>query len=181
MTRHWFAFVATAAFAAAAAPTLAQDGPPPPPVWSDPQAPHYPADRAIPRGPEATGAPFAHPVAPGAYRDAPPPYPDGPYPRGPEAWHGEAWHDRGYGYGYQVGGGAGCGCPGYTVTWVPVPIETRYRYSAPVRHVEDVVDEVNEPIVETRTVPVRRTTKYVKATKTTKPKITKGKVVRSTK
>ena len=49
------------------------------------------------------------------------------------------------------------------------------------RVVEDVVDEVNEPIVETRTVPVRRTTKYVKATKTTKPKITKGKVVRSTK
>ena len=181
MTRHWFAFVASAAFAAAAAPALAQDGPPPPPAppaWGDPQAPHYPAERALPPGPEAPGAPFAYPASPGVY---PAPYPgvplaypdNGPYPHGPMAWHGEA----GAGYAYQAGGGAGCGCPGYTVTWVPVPIETRYRYSAPVRHVDEVVEEVDQPIVETRTVPVRRTTKYVKAA----PKVTKGKVVRTTK
>jgi hypothetical protein len=97
------------------------------------------------------------------------------------AWHGE-WSPAygagaGGGYWYAFQAGAPCGCPGYT--WVPVPIETHYRYSAPIRHVEEVVEDkvVREEVVETKTVPVRRQTKYVKAA----PKVTKGKVVKSSK
>jgi hypothetical protein len=98
-------------------------------------------------------------------------------------WHGEggpaygAGSGAGYWYAYQAGG-APCGCPGYT--WVPVPIETHYRYSAPIRRVKEVVEEkvVREPVVEQKIVPVRRAVKYVK---TAPAKVTKSKVVKSTK
>jgi hypothetical protein len=64
--------------------------------------------------------------------------------------------------------------------WVPVPIETRYRYSAPIRHEQEVVEEhvVRRQVVETKTVPVQRETKYVKSAPT---KYTKSKTVRTTK
>jgi hypothetical protein len=95
-------------------------------------------------------------------------------------WHGEPGQD---GYAYSYGAAAApCGCAsyGYPVMWVPVPIRTHYVYSEPVRHVEEVVDEkwVDKEVVETKTVPVRRETKYVKSAPA---KVTKGKVVRSTK
>jgi hypothetical protein len=93
------------------------------------------------------------------------------------AWHGESYDGGGYWYAYQTG--APCGCPAYN--WVEVPVETRYRYSAPVRHVEEVVEEkvVHEPVVERKIVRAPpRQVKYVKAAPT---KVTKGKVVKSTK
>ena len=55
-----------------------------------------------------------------------------------------------------------------------LPIETHYRYSAPLRHVEEVVEE---KVVRER-VPAPREVKYVK---TVPAKVTKDKVVRSTK
>jgi hypothetical protein len=132
------------------------------------------------------GAPFAHAVPPGVY---PAPYPlragpypggPGPYQRGPMAWHGEegAVYGSGSSYWYAYESGAPCGCPSYT--WVPVPIETRYRYSAPLRHVEEVVEEkvLRERAVERKIVPVRPAAKYVKAASA---KVTKGKVVAGTK
>jgi hypothetical protein len=145
----------------------------------------------MPAEPDGYGAPFARPLPPGAN---PPPYPPqgvpypggpGPYEHGPMAWHGEG--GPGYDYGYGAGGsywyayqapGASCGCPSYT--WVPVPVETRYRYSAPLRHVEEVVEEkvVHERVRESKIVPVRPATKYVKAAPS---KMTKGKLVRTTK
>jgi len=65
--------------------------------------------------------------------------------------------------------------------WMPVPVETRYRYSAPIRHEREIVEErvVREKVVETKTVPVKRETKYVKSAPRTK--YTKDKVVRTTK
>lgn len=176
MTRHLLAFAAASALGAAAMPAAAQDQAPPAPAWGDPQAPHYPGSPPMPAGPDGYGAPFAHPLPPGAYPGGP-----GSYQHGPMVWHGEEGPDSGagsgYWYAYQAGG-ASCGCPSYT--WVPVPIETHYRYSAPLRHVEEVVEErvVRQPAVESKIVPARRATKYVKAAPV---KVTKGKVVRSTK
>jgi hypothetical protein len=145
MTRHLLAFAAATAFAAAAIPAAAQDGGPPP-AWVDPQAPHHPGPP--PMAPDSPGAPFAHPLPPGVYRAPYPPqagaYPGGPgpYPPSPMVWHGEegAVYGSGssYWYAYQSGG-APCGCPSYT--WVPVPSETHDRYSAPLRRVEEVVEE----------------------------------------
>jgi hypothetical protein len=183
MTRHLLAFAAATAFGAAAIPAAAQDGPPPPPEWADPQAPHYPPP--VPR--DGYGAPFAHPLPSGVY---PQPYPPQavPYPGGPEPYHGgpmvwqgdgEPAYGSGGGYWYAYQSGApSCGCPAYT--WMPVPIETRYSYSAPRRHVQEVVEEkvVRDTVVEPKIVPARPATKYVKARP---PKVTKSKVVRSTK
>lgn len=189
MTRHMLALAAATAIGAAAAPALAQDAAPPPHDWADPQVTH-PAPPPPGPGPEGYGAPYAHPLPEGVYPGGPLPYPPhampypggpGPEAHGPMAWHGE-WSPAygagaGGGYWYAFQAGAPCGCPGYT--WVPVPIETHYRYSAPIRHVEEVVEDkvVREEVVETKTVPVRRQTKYVKAA----PKVTKGKVVKSSK
>ena len=190
MPRHLLAFAAAALVGVAAMPAAAQDHAPPPPAWGDPQAPHYPGPPPMPAGPDGYGAPFAHPLPPGTYPGGPIPYPPqamphsggpGPYERGPMVWHGEEGPAYGagssYWYAYQAGGAA-CGCPSYT--WVPVPIETHYRYSAPLRHVEEVVEEklVRERVAESKIVPVRRATKYVKAAPA---KVTKGKVVHSTK
>jgi hypothetical protein len=90
--------------------------------------------------------------------------------------------DGGYAYGYQYGAPAApCGCGGgYTVTWVPIRIETRYRYSPPIRREREIVEErvVSHEVVETKTVPVRRETKYVKPAPV---KLTKSKVVKTTK
>lgn len=179
MTRHLLAFAAATAFATAAMPAAAQDDGPPPPAWVDPQAPPYPGPPPMAAG--GPGAPFAHPLPPGVYPAPYPPqaapYPGGPglYDRGPMVWHGEEGPAYGSGaghwYAYQFGG-APCGCPSYT--WVPVPIETHYRYSAPLRHVEEVVEE---KVVRER-VPAPREVKYVK---TVPAKVTKDKVVRSTK
>jgi len=106
-----------------------------------------------------------------------------PMAHGPMPWSapGPAY---GYGYGYQYGAGpAACGCaaPPVAWTWVPVRIETRYRYSAPIRHERDVVEEhvTHETVVETKTVPVHRQTKYVKSAPPVRE--TKGKVVKTTK
>jgi len=185
MTRHLLASAAATALGTAAMPAAAQDQAPPPPAWVDPQAPHYPGPPPMPA--DGHGAPFAHPLPPGAY---PPPYPPraGPYPggpgpheRGPMVWDGEEGPAYGsgssYWYAYQSGGAA-CGCPSYT--WVPVPIQTHYRYSAPLRHVEEIVEEkvIREEVVESKTIPVRREVKYVKAAPR---KVTEGKVVRATK
>jgi hypothetical protein len=115
------------------------------------------------------GAPFARPLPPGAV--PPQPYPDEP----------------GFAYGSPYPPGATpCGCgAGYTVTWVPIRIETRYRYSPPIRHEREVVEEhmVSRPVVETKIVPVKPATKYVKQapTRITKSKVTKGKVTKGTK
>ena len=187
MTRHWLAFVAATAFTAAAAPATAQDRPPPPPMpmhnghpmapppgWADPQAPRYPGPEAGPY----PGAPYAHPAYPEAYHggpevhhDGPAPYPmvpdqypggPGGYVYGPTVWHGEDGAG-GYIYSYAYQTGAPCGCPGNQVMWVPAPVQTRYSYSAPIRHERVVVEEkVVEHVVETKTVPVRREVKYVK-------------------
>ncbi len=187
MTRHLLALAAATAFGAAAAPAVAQDGPPPPPARTDPQSAPYPAPPPASAGPDGYGAPYAHPLPPGVYpgRPYPPqamPYPAGSYPHGPMAWRGEGGPAYGgigssYWYVYQTGG-APCGCPGYT--WVPVPVETHYRYSAPVRHVEEVVEEkvVREQVVEKKVAPVRREVKYVK---TAPAKVTKSKVVKRAK
>jgi hypothetical protein len=192
MTRHWLAFAAATAFAGFAAPALAQDDGPPP-AWTDPQAPDGPDFHGGPYAPGVQpmpgavypGAPFARPLPPGAMPPSPAPYPGGPmpYPPGPMAWHGGPGPvGPGYAYGYPYGPGpAPCGCGGgYTVTWVPIRIETRYRYSPAVRHEREIVEEhvVSREVVETKTVPVRRETKYVKPAPA---KLTKGKVVRSTK
>jgi hypothetical protein len=100
--------------------------------------------------------------------------PPAPYPGGPGFAYGSPY----------VSGPAPCGCGGgYTVTWVPIRIETRYRYSPPIRHEREVVEEhvVSRPVVETKIVPVKRTTKYVKRAPAKVTKITKGKVVKTTK
>jgi hypothetical protein len=183
MPRHLLAFAAVTTLSTAAMPAAAQDHAPPPPAWGDPQAPRYPAPPPMSAGPDGRGAPFAHPLPPGVYpqpyppQAVPYPYPagPGPYADGPMIWHGE--EGSSYWYAYQSAG-APCGCPSYT--WVPVPIETRYRYSAPVRHVEEVVERkvVREKVVESKIVPVRPTTKYVKSAPA---KVTKGKVVHTTK
>ena len=179
MTRHLLALAAATALGTVSAPAVAQQAAPPP-AWADPQAPLPPGPPPLPAprhgGPDGYGAPYAHALPPGVY-PGPMPYPPQgmPYPgglepyRGPMAWHGEAYDGGGYWYAYQAG--SPCGCPGST--WVQVPVETRYRYSEPVRHVEEVVEEkvVREPVVErkiVRTPP--RQVKYVKAapTKTTR-------------
>jgi hypothetical protein len=204
MTRHWITLAAAAAtFGTVATPAAAQDGPPP--GWTDPQVPDHRAPHAMPEGPGGRdayvvpegpgypGAPYAHPLPPGGYPDAPMRAPQGygqwrdARPAGPGAWHGDGryGYGEGYGYAYQGGAvGAPCGCPGYMVTWVPVPIETRYRYSPPIRHEREVVEEhvVHETVVETKTVPVR-SSKYVrtKYVKSAPAKVTKGKVGRATK
>lgn len=177
MPRHLLSFAAATALGAAAAPAMAQDHAPPPPAWDDPQAPRYPGPPPMTAGPEEHGAPFVHRLPPGVYpqpyppQAGPYPYPGGPgpYAEGPMVWHGE--EGSSYWYAYQSAG-APCGCPSYT--WVPQPIETRYRYSPPLRHVEEVVEE---KVVRER-APARRAVKYVKAAPA---KITKNKVVRSTK
>jgi len=203
MTRHCLAYVAAAALtAAAAAPAFAQDGPPPPPGamppgpppgWVHPQAPQYPGPDGMPRdgyrhgpegaGPDHAGVPFRRPLPLGAYPGEPGPYPAGPMMHGPVSWGGPGPAYGGYGYGYQYSSGpAACGCAALPpVMWVPVPVETRYRYSAPIRHEREIVEErvVREKVVEAKTVPVRRETKYVKSAPSTK--YTKDKIVRTTK
>jgi hypothetical protein len=181
MTQHRFAFLTATAFATIALPAMAQDGPPPPPAgvqtpaWVDPQVPVYPGGAAAPQAgerarPDRAGAPFAHPLPPEGRRHGP------AYPAGPE---------YGYGYAYPAGSApVPCGCGGYAyppVTWVPIQIETHYRYSAPIRQEKNVVEEkvVEENVTETKTVPVHRSTKYVKAPRQTKQ--TKRKVIRKTK
>lgn len=175
MKRHWLAFAAASAFAAT--PVFAQEGPPPP-GWAASQAPHYPTPRGEREGSDAPGAPFAHRLPPGAYPDRPE-----HHPHAPMAWRGEEGAAAAYGYPYGYGPAAApCGCPGYgvPVMWVPIPIQTHYLYSEPTRHVDEVVEErtVEREVVESRTVPVHRATKYVK---TAPPKLAKGKVVRTTK
>jgi hypothetical protein len=102
--------------------------------------------------------------------------------RPPMPWGGPG---AAYGYGYQYGSGpAPCGCAAVAPvawTWVPVRIETRYRYSAPIRHEREIVEEhvAHETVVETKTVPAHRETKYVKSAPPAK--YTKGKVVKTTK
>jgi hypothetical protein len=190
--RHWLAFAAATAFGAAGAPALAQNAPPPPPAappaWVDPQAPQGPVvpggpygAQALPAGPAYPGAPFAQPHPPGVVPGMPVPPPGG-YVYGATGGAGPVYGaNYGYTYGYQPGAGAPCGCGccggGYTVTWVPIRIETRYSYSAPIRHERDVVENtvVPQEVVETKTVPVRES-KYVRSVKPTK-----GKVVRTTK
>ena len=185
--RHYLAAAAAITLCSAAAPAVAQDEGPPPPAWGDPQAGHNPGSPPVPQWHDGDGAPFAHRPPPGV-RPAPypphaGPYPGGPgpYERGPMEWHGEYDHgyDGGssYWYAYQAGG-APCGCPSYN--WVQVPIETHYRYSAPLRHVEEVVEEkvVREQVVERKIVPAAPATKYVKTVPT---KVTKGKMVRTSK
>jgi len=190
MTRHFLAFAAVTALGAATTPAIAQEGAPPPSAWVDLQGAPYPLPPPMGADPGAYGVAYPHPLPPGAYpRASEPfqpqgmPYPGGPgpYPPGPTVWRGEmapAYGDDGsYWYAYQTGG-APCGCPAYA--WVPVPIETRYRYSAPLRHVEDVVEEnvVHEQVVERKVVPARSVAKYVK---TPPVKLTKIKTTRSTK
>lgn len=185
MTRHLLALATATSLAAAGAPALGQDRPPPPappPGWSDPQVQPYPAPPPMPAGPGAPGAPFAHPLPPGVYSGGPVPYrpEDGPYPGGPPAypgmpigWHGGSGpaYGGGYWYAYQFNGST-CGCPA-AVTWVPAPVQTHYSYSAPVRHVTEVVEEkvVRDRVTERKIVPVPRPTKYVKAAPA---KMTKG-------
>jgi hypothetical protein len=184
MTRHWLAFAAATALGGAGAPALAQNAPPaPPPAWVDPQAPQGPDFHG---GVYVNGAPAVRPLPPGAVPGMPVPPPGG-YVYGATGWQGGAvavpGPNSGYAYGYQYGPAAApCGCGGgggYTVTWVPIRIETRYSYSAPIRHEREVVENtvVPQEVVETRTVPVRRS-KYVRTAPT---KLTKGKVVRATK
>jgi hypothetical protein len=181
MTRHLLALVAATALGASAVPAAAQDRPPPPaPTWGDPQAPHYPGPPPMPDRADRAGAPFAHPFPPGGYQAGPYPGGPGPYPGMPMSWQSGPVETEGGGYSYSYGyQSAPCGCPSYT--WVPVPVETHYRYSAPVRHVEEVTEErvVREQVVEHKTVRLRPTTKYVKAAPPAK--LTKGKVVRSAK
>jgi hypothetical protein len=194
MTRHRLAFLTASILAAVAMPALAQNGPPPPPAdvpppsWIDPQAPQYPGSDAIPHDgawhgaqkdrPDFAGAPFARPLPPEGYRAGPAPDPRGPMGRGPVG------SDYGYGFAYRYGtGSAPCACGRYAyppVMWVRVPVETRYRYSAPIRHENQVVEEkvVTEDVAETKIVPAHRKAKYVKSPR--RPKQTKGKVVRKT-
>jgi hypothetical protein len=166
MTRHWPAFIAAVAVAAAA-PAWAQDRPPPP-GWGDPQAPD---------GPPVAGAPFV-PPSPGAYPlPGPPPFPPGPMPPPPPG----AW---GPGPAYPYAPAAtpcGCGAPAYAYAWVPVQIRTNYVYSPAVERVREVPEEhvVYHEAVETRTVRVRGKAKYVKSARPVK--LTKGKTVRSVK
>nr|WP_166177737.1 hypothetical protein [Altererythrobacter segetis] len=183
MTRHLLAFAAATVLGAAATPAAAQDRSPPRPAWDGPQGPHYPDPMPPPH--HSDGAPFAHPLPPGVYPQPYPsqvePYPGGPgpYEHRPLAGQGEGGLAYGggssYWYAYQSGG-APCGCPSYT--WIPVPIETRYRYSAPLRHVDEVVEEkvVREQVSERKIVPAQAATKYVKLAK-----VPKGKTVRTTK
>lgn len=173
MTHQWLAFAAVTALAAAASPAIAQDRAPAPPAWADPQGAPYPPPPPRPAGPEGYAPHHDHPLPPGVYPEA-----RGPDSYRPMIWHGEGSSaydvDGGYWYAYQTGG-APCGCPSYT--WMPVPIETRYRYSAPLRHVEETVESrvVRERVVERKIVPVKRSTKYLKATpaKVAKVRVTK--------
>ena len=208
MISRRIATTAAVALMMAAVPAAAQDQPPPPmqppappPGWVDPQAPHYPGPAA---GPQWGYPPPGQPLPPGAYPDAPGAYraaPDGryegrperyrpmpaPYPPGPGGWHG-AMGSVGPAYGYppEQGYAPGpCGCAAYAyppVAWVQVPVETRYRYSPPIRHVTERVERrvINRVVTETRKVPVR-VTKYVKTAKPVPTKMTKSKVVRTTK
>jgi len=161
-------YAVAAALLANTAPALTQDHSPTtdPAVasspWSDPQTPQGPRSEIDSRrqvdGPDGTGAPFARPLPPEAYPARPP--------------AGVAGYPSGYGYG-----GSSCSCTGYAypaVAWVPVPIETRYRFSAPIRHESEIVEEkiVEEQV--TSQVPV--SPKHVK-----RARQTKGKVVRATK
>ena len=174
MMRHWPAFAAVAAVAAVAAasvPALAQDRPPPP-AWADPQAPEGPLIAGAPFVPLPPGAyplPDPAPFAPGAMPPPPPPPPPGV---------------PGPGFAYQYGAPAApCGCGGaaYAYTWVPVQVRTNYVYSPAIEHVREVPEErvVYREAVETRTVPVRGKTKYVKVARPVK--VTKGKTTRRTK
>lgn len=54
-----------------------------------------------------------------------------------------------------------------------VPVETRYSYSPATRHDQQVAEEdtVNDVIVERKTVPVQRPTKYVKIPAAKIPKV----------
>jgi hypothetical protein len=127
--RRYLAYAFAAALAAAiSASAVAQDAPPAPGAatvtqgWVDPQAPFYPSP--LPPQPVDAGAPFARPL---------PPEPLAPYA-----------------YRYTANP---CGCPSYAfpaVSWVPVPIQTRYLYSAPIRHESEVVEE---KIVEEQVAP----------------------------
>lgn len=127
--RRYLAYAFAAALAAAiSASAVAQDAPPAPDAatvtqgWVDPQAPFYPSP--LPPQQVDAGAPFARPLPPEAL--AP------------------------YAYRYTANP---CGCPGYAfpaVSWVPVPIQTRYLYSAPIRHESEVVEE---KIVEEQVAP----------------------------
>ena len=166
MTRHWPAFLATVAVAAAA-PAFAQDRPPPP-AWADPQ---------VVDGPPGAGAPFA-PLPPGAY-----PLP-GPLPVPPGAMLPGPPHAWGPGSPYPFGAPAapcGCAAPAYAFTWVPVQIRTNYVYSPAIERVREVPEDhvVYREAVETRTVPARAVTKYVKSARPVKS--TKGKKARSVK
>jgi hypothetical protein len=193
MTRHCLAFLTASVLAAVAMPALAQNAPPPPPAevppptWVDPQAPQYPGPDALPHDgawhgaqkdrPDFTGAPFARPLPRDGYREGP-----APNPRGPMGW-GPVGPD--YGFANRYGAGpTPCACGGYAyppVVWVRVPVETRYRYSAPLRHENQLVEErvVKEDVAETKIVPAHRKTKYAKSPR--RPKQTKGKVIRKTK
>lgn len=165
--RHWLAIAAAVSVAAAAAPAVAQDRPPPP-AWADPQAPD---------GPVIAGAPFA-PPPPGAYPlPGPAPFPPGPMPVPPPGVPGP-------GFAYQHGpASAPCGCApaAYSYAWVPVQVRTNYIYSPAIEHVREVPEEhvVYSEAIETRTVPVRGKTKYVKVARPAR--ITKSRPVRRTK
>jgi hypothetical protein len=130
--RRYLAYAFAAALAAAiSASAVAQDAPPAPGAatvtqgWVDPQAPFYPSPLPPPQvDSDGAGAPYARPLPPDAL--AP------------------------YAYRYAE---TPCGCPGYAypaVSWVPVPIQTRYFYSAPIRHESEVVEE---RIVEEQVAP----------------------------
>lgn len=170
--RHWLPLAALSTLAAAT-PALAQNHPPlptPAPGRVDPQArqPSVMANGqvyagALPPPPPVAmpGAPYANPNAYGSPPSAPYSYPQA----------------------YGSPSAAPCGCPGYTYTytWVPVQVHSNYVYSPPIQHVREIPEEhvVYDQVVETRTVPVRGTIKYVK---TSRPaKLTKGKTVRSAK
>jgi hypothetical protein len=167
MMRHWPAFAAAVAVAAASVPALAQDRPPPP-AWSDPQAPE---------GPLIAGAPFV-PPPPGAYpMPGPAPFPPGPMPVPPPGMPTP-------GLAYQYGATAtpcGCGAAAYNYVWVPVQVRTNYLYSPAIQHVREVPEEhvVYSEAVETRTVPVRGKAKYVKVPP--RAKLTKSRPARRTK
>jgi hypothetical protein len=155
--RRYLAYAFAAAFAAMGAPAVAQDAPPAPgaaPVtqgWVDPQAPLYPSPLPVPQvDAGGSGAPFARPLPPEAL--AP--------------------------YAYRYAGNP-CGCPGYVyppVSWVPVPIQTRYVYSAPIRHESEVVEE---KIVEEQVGPPVRV-RPKRAAPSRSPRRAKSKLVRTT-
>jgi hypothetical protein len=152
--RRYLAYAFAAALAAAiSASAVAQDAPPAPDAatvtqgWVDPQAPFHPPP--LPPQQVDAGAPFARPLPPEAL--AP------------------------YAYRYTANP---CGCPGYAfpaVSWVPVPIQTRYLYSAPIRHESEVVEE---KIVEEQVAPPVRARPNRAPARS--PRHAKSKVVRTT-